>query len=83
MAEASTTITIRVALTLKKRLDRIVAATGRSRSAVGSHALDLLLDLEEWQLQALDEGIAEADAGAFVAHAEVVRRLTGRLKKRR
>ena len=78
MAEASTTITIRIPVAVKKRLDRIVAATGRSRSAVGSHALGMLLDLEEWQLQALEEGIAEADAGKFVSHAEVLRRLKRR-----
>ena len=79
----STTITIRVPVAVKKRLDRIVAQTGRSRSAFGTHALGMLLDLEEWQLQALDEGIEEADAGALVAHSDVVRRVTARLKKKR
>ena len=78
MTEPSTTITIRIPLAVKKRLDRIVAATGRSRSAVGSHALGMLLDLEEWQLRALDDGIAEADAGNFVSHETLLRRLKGR-----
>lgn len=83
MAEQSTTITIRVPKTVKNRLDKVVAATGRSRSAFGTHALSMLLDLEEWQLQALDEGIEQADAGQLVAHADVVQRIGTRMKNRR
>ena len=71
MDPESTTLTIRVAPSLRERLDRLAKATDRSRSWLANAALEAWLDANEWQVAEVEAGICEADAGEFATDDDV------------
>ncbi len=77
----TTTITVRVDKAVRERLDRLAGATSRSRSFLAARALQEFVEANEWQIRAIEEGIASADAGDVVPHDDVERwlRTWGRL----
>ena len=66
MKPTSTTMTVRLPVSLRKRLEKLARATTRSRSFLALEALESYVALNEWQIEAIQEGIADADAGRFV-----------------
>ena len=64
-----------------QRLDRLAAATARSKSVVAADAIRAYLDLYEWQVNEIRAGLREADAGDFASGAEVKAALA-QLKRR-
>ncbi len=64
-------ISLRVAEVTKDRLDRLVRSTKRSRSFLAAEALDEYLERHQWQVDAIDEAVIEADKGTFVSHNAV------------
>ncbi len=64
-----------------QRLDRLAAATARSKSVVAADAIRAYLDLYEWQVNEIRAGLREADAGDFASDAEVKAALA-KLKRR-
>jgi predicted transcriptional regulator len=73
----TTTMTIRVLVKTKKRLAGISRSTERSNSYWANKAIEAFLDAQEWQVQAIEEAVKEANApGAkFRDHADVVTRM--------
>jgi len=67
----TTTMTIRLELAIKKRLDRLSAATNRSKSFLAAEAIREYVAMNEWQFQEIRAAVAEADAGDFASDAEV------------
>lgn len=67
----TTTVTLRVPLAMKERLEALAKATGRSKSFLGIEALEAYLNVQAWQIEEILKGIAEADAGDFASEAEV------------
>ncbi|MGH8656566.1 MAG: CopG family ribbon-helix-helix protein [Gammaproteobacteria bacterium] len=67
----TTTVTLRVPLAMKERLEALAKATGRSKSFLGIEALEAYLDVQTWQIEEILKGIEEADAGDFASDAEV------------
>lgn len=67
----STTMTIRLEPELKARLDKLAAATHRSKSFLASEAVREFIELNEWQIQELKAAIKEADDGDFADDQEV------------
>lgn len=67
-------VTVRVKLTTKKRLDALAQVTRRSKSYVIEEALELYLDVNEWQIDGIAKALAEADRpnAVFVDHDEVL-----------
>ncbi len=58
---------------LVAELDKLAAATGRSRAELTEEALAAYLDVQRWQIAGIEQAIREADAGEpGVAHEEVV-----------
>jgi hypothetical protein len=49
---ASTTVSVRIDPTSKKRLEKLAKSTGRSRSFLAAEAINEYLDLNEWQVAA-------------------------------
>ena len=47
-----------------KQLDRIAKLQDRSRNYVVNQAIDQLLELQAWQIERVNEGIAAADEAA-------------------
>jgi predicted transcriptional regulator len=67
----STTMTIRLEAAVKNRLDRLSAATKRSKSFLAAEAIREYVATNEWQIQEIRAAMKEADAGDFASDAEV------------
>jgi predicted transcriptional regulator len=64
-------VTLRLDAATRKRLDRLAKATDRSRAALAAEAVRQFVDLNEWQIAAIQEGVREADRGQFIDHARL------------
>lgn len=71
MAE-TTTITVRIPIELKRKLDRLAEATKRSRSYLAVDALDEYVRSELEIVEGILEGLADFEAGRYFTHEEVV-----------
>jgi RHH-type transcriptional regulator, rel operon repressor / antitoxin RelB len=69
-------ISIRVTDRTSKRLDRLSQATERSKSFLAAQAIEDFLDLQEWQVAAIQKGVAEAERGDVVTHEEALKALS-------
>jgi predicted transcriptional regulator len=67
----STTFTVRVDATAKKRLEKLAKNTGRSRSFLAAEAINDYLDINEWQVAGIRRALESLDRGEGVAHARV------------
>jgi RHH-type rel operon transcriptional repressor/antitoxin RelB len=67
----STTMTIRLEPELKSRLDKLSAATRRSKSFLAAEAVREFIEINEWQIEEMKEAVKEADAGDFASEREV------------
>lgn len=67
----TTTMTIRLDPDLKARLDKLSAATHRSKSFLAAEAVREFIELNEWQIAGIKTAIKEADAGDFASEQEV------------
>lgn len=67
----SSTMTIRIEADLKARLDKLAAATHRSKSFLAAEAVREYIELNEWQLEEIQKAVTEADAGDFASEESV------------
>lgn len=66
-----TNFTIRLDGPLKKTLDKLAKATGRSRAFLAQDALRQYVEEQAWQVAEIKKAIKEADASDFATEAEV------------
>jgi len=71
----SSVLTLRLEPKLKKQLDRLSRAMSRSRSFVAAEAIREYVALNEWQIEEIKKGLAEADRGEFATEKDVERTL--------
>jgi predicted transcriptional regulator len=64
-------VTLRLEADVRKRLDKLAKATARSRASLAAEAVRQYVELNEWQIAAIQEGVLEADAGQFIDHARL------------
>jgi predicted transcriptional regulator len=64
-------VTLRLEPDVRKRLDKLAKATARSRASLAAEAVRQYVELNEWQIAAIQEGVLEADAGQFIDHARL------------
>ena len=64
-------LTLRVPQEVKDQLDKLSEATHRSKSFLGSEAIQRYVDLEAWQIGEIQQAIHESDADDFASDAEV------------
>jgi len=64
-------VTLRLDPDIKKRLDKLAKATERSRAALAAEAVRQFVELNEWQIAAIHEGLRDADSGNFIDHARL------------
>jgi predicted transcriptional regulator len=76
---ARETMTVRVEPRTRKELDGIAAALERDRSYVVNEALKAYIDVHQWQIDHIRQGLREANAGKFASDGEV-KRVIGRLR---
>ena len=64
-------ITFRLDSDKRATLDQIATGMDRDRSYLLNEAITVYLEMHHWQIEEIQQGIAEADAGDFVSEAEV------------
>lgn len=74
----STIVTVRVTSKVAKRLEKLAESMDRSKSYVAAEAIEEYLDLHEWQMKAIEEGIAAIDRGDVMDWEEVKKELEKR-----
>jgi predicted transcriptional regulator len=67
----SATISAKLEPSVAKKLDLLAKATARSRSFLVAEAIELYVKDQAWQIQAIQQGIKEADRGNFATDKEV------------
>jgi RHH-type transcriptional regulator, rel operon repressor / antitoxin RelB len=66
-------LTLRLDSGLRTGLDRLAAATRRSRSYLAEEAIRDYLALNCWQIEEIQKGLEEAERGDFATEREVKR----------
>ena len=64
-------VTFRMSEDKKLLIDELAAAQDRDRSYIINQALDVYLEVMEWQLAHIKEGLRQAEAGEFAADDEI------------
>lgn len=68
---AGKTASVRMDEEKLQRLDKLASITKRSRAWLINEAVDRYLSYEEWFIKAVEEGIADVNAGRIISHDEV------------
>jgi len=68
----STTMTIRLDDDLNEQLERLAAATQRSKSFLAAEAIREFIELNEWQIREIQQALREAAAGEFASDDEAL-----------
>jgi len=82
-ATKSNIVTARVGTSLSKKLNYYAKIAGRTKFRVVEDILKRYVDGEIAFVEAVNEGIAEADRGELIAHEEVFRKLRTKSAERR
>ncbi len=69
----SSALTLRASAKIKSQLEKLAAATNRSRSFLASEALERYLKLEAWQIKEIKQALKEADAGEFASDKDLAK----------
>lgn len=70
MRTMSTTLSIRLPDEVKEQIDTLAKISHRRKSDMLLGWINEKLDLERWQLEEINKGIEEADAGLFASEEE-------------
>lgn len=69
---AKDTVSFRLPAGTKQRIELLAKATKRSKTFVIEEALATYLDLNEWQIRGILEGLEEVKTGATTPHETVL-----------
>ena len=67
----TTTLSLRIDVDTKKRLDELARRARRSKSFLAAEAISAFVEAESWQLDQIQTGLEELDSGRRVAHKDV------------
>ena len=68
---ASEQFSLRLSKETKCRLEKLAQATGRTKAYLAIDAIEKYLDMEAWQISAIQQGINDIDKGQVVSMDEV------------
>ncbi len=71
MSAPMTRMTVEVPLEVKQRLESLARATDQSEARLATEAISSYVELQEWQIRQIEDGLREADAGDFASDEEV------------
>ena len=75
------TVTVRLSKEAKAKLDALAESTKRSKNFLAAEAIAAYVDENAWQIEAIQQAVAQADRGeASYAHEEVMSYLERRGK---
>lgn len=77
---AKETMTVRLESGTRKTLDGIASALDRDRTYVVIQALEAFIDVHQWQVEHIQQGLREANEGKFVSEGEM-KSLIARLRR--
>ena len=69
-------VSLRIDESLAGRLEQLAHATNRTKSFIASQAIEEYLAIQEWQVQAIQQGIDDVERGELVEYDAVVAELT-------
>jgi len=64
-------VSVRLQPELNEQIAAIAAAMDRPKSWVIEQALEDYVEVQKWQIAAIEEGIRQADAGQLIPHEKV------------
>jgi predicted transcriptional regulator len=67
----SESMTLSLDFEMKQKLDRLARMTSKAQTALVLDALREYLAVNEWQIQAIEDGIDQADNGQLIPHEEI------------
>ena len=78
----TTTMTVRLPAEVVDRLELIAKATDRTKSYLAGKAIEEFVAAQSWQVAAIEQAVSKADApgAVFRDHADVVRRMSSRVR---
>lgn len=62
---------LRLPKTTKDRLQELADATGRTKAFLAQDAIEKYLELESWQIRAIQDGIKEVDEGQTILYEDI------------
>lgn len=62
----SDTITVRLPIAIKQKLEALAQSTRRSKSWLAAEAIAAYVEEQSWQIQQIEEAVAIADSGEAV-----------------
>lgn len=65
------TLTVRLSPEIKERLEALAKATDRTQAYLAGQAVEQFIELHQWQVDAIKEGLEQADAGDFATEKDV------------
>jgi predicted transcriptional regulator len=82
--EQTSTMTIRLPKIIKNKLERLAAATDRSKAYLAAKAIEDFLAVQEWQIQAIQEAVREAESpqAKFIEHEDFAKKIRSRRTNR-
>ena len=67
----TTTLSVRIDIDTKQRLEALAKRARRSKSFLAAEAIAAFVEAELWQLDEIQAGLEDLDAGRGVAHKDV------------
>lgn len=67
----TSTVSAKLDPEVAKKLELLVKATDRSKSYLVAEAIENYVEEQAWQIEAIKEGIKEADKGKFATEKQV------------
>lgn len=64
---ASDQFSLRLPKETKSRLEELAQATGRTKAFLALDAIEKYLDIEAWQISAIQQGIKDIDSGDTIS----------------
>lgn len=74
------TVSFRLDAQTVEQLDELAEAQARDRTFLLNEAVSAYLDTQRWQIEHIQEGVRQANAGMGAPHQEVVARWRRRLR---
>ena len=78
----STTLSVRIDVATKKRLEALARRARRSKSFLAAEAIAAYVEVESWQLDEIQLGMTDLDEGRGLAHEDVANWLQSWGRKR-
>ena len=62
---------LRLPKSTKEKLQQLADATGRTKAFLAQDAIERYLELESWQIRAIQDGIKAVDGGNVISLSEI------------